>query len=88
MKEVLISNKPGDRSMSIATPCSTGEVARHVALPRWRLLYLLDRDLVPDASLRAAGRRLFTDADIADIVAALRAQPQLTKYRTNKKLKV
>lgn len=55
----------------------SGAVADRVQLPRWRLLYLVERGVLPGPSLQAAGRRLFTDDDVRRIEAVLSAKPEL-----------
>ena len=57
---------------------STGGVAEVLGLPRWKLLYLLDRGTVPGPSFRIACRRLFTGEDIAQIRVALAAATTLS----------
>jgi len=44
-----------------------GQVAEKLGLPKWRLAHFIDRDVVPDASLRVPGRRLFSARDVAVI---------------------
>jgi DNA-binding transcriptional MerR regulator len=49
----------------------TGEVARALGVPRWKLIYLIERDVVPDASFNVAGRRMFSEADVERIKQCL-----------------
>jgi hypothetical protein len=50
---------------------SSGQVAAQVGLPLWRLLYFIDRQLLPGPSLQIPGRRLFTAQDVTKIRLAL-----------------
>jgi len=56
---------------------ASGQAALQVGLPRWRLLYLVEKGLVPGPSLQVPGRRLFTADDIEKITAILKEQPEL-----------
>ena len=56
---------------------SSGAVADRVNLPRWRLLYLIERGDVPGPTYEIPGRRLFTEADVQRILAALARLPAL-----------
>jgi hypothetical protein len=58
---------------------SSGQVAARLGLPRWWLLYLLEKELVPGASLQVPGRRLFTDQDVRKIATALESRPDLRR---------
>ena len=49
----------------------SGDVARVVRLPLWKFLYLIDRGILPDASFRVSGRRLFTEQDVQKITGVL-----------------
>lgn len=44
---------------------TTGEVARLLGIPRWKLSYLLDRGVLNEPELSVPGRRLFSEGDIA-----------------------
>jgi hypothetical protein len=57
---------------------SSGAVAAAVGLERWRLLYLIERRVVPGPSLVVAGRRLFSDDDVDRIRRCLEARPELS----------
>jgi hypothetical protein len=46
---------------------STGEAARELGLPRWKLSYLVERGDVPAPSVALPGRWVFTQADIERI---------------------
>jgi hypothetical protein len=50
---------------------SIGTLATQLGLPRWRLAYLIDHGDLPGPSIQVAGRRLFNDADVERIRAAL-----------------
>ena len=50
---------------------SSGEAAAMLGVPRWRLLYLIDRGELPRPNQIVAGRRLFTHDDVAAMQAAL-----------------
>jgi len=50
---------------------TSGEVAAEVKLPRWRLLYLIEKGNLPGPSHEVPGRRLFTFDDISRIRRAL-----------------
>ncbi len=56
---------------------TSGAVAAAVGLPRWKLVYLIERGTLPPPSFNVPGRRLFTDADVRAIRQALEAKPQL-----------
>lgn len=53
----------------------TGEAARQVQVPRWKLIYLLERGAIPGPSIELPGRRLFSAADIDRIREALTRLP-------------
>jgi hypothetical protein len=53
---------------------TSGQAAARVGLPRWRLLYLVERGEVPGPSLQVPGRRLFSAADVENIARALQAR--------------
>jgi hypothetical protein len=55
----------------------TGAAACRLHLTRTRLLYLLDKGLVPEPVHQIPGRRLFGNDDIERILAVLTAQPNL-----------
>jgi DNA-binding transcriptional MerR regulator len=55
----------------------SGEVARIVNLPVWKLLYLIGRGLLPGPSYEVPGRRLYTDADVEAITKVLAGRPEL-----------
>jgi len=42
-------------------------VAAKLGIDRWRLAYLIERGAVPEASVKAPGRRLLTHGDIEAI---------------------
>jgi len=65
-----------------ATLHTSGPVSQRVRLPRWRLLYLIKRGLLPAPTFQVAGRRLYTEDDIRRIEAVLAARPELAKERT------
>lgn len=46
---------------------TSGEVAAQLEIPRWRLLYLIEKGEVSQPTLTVPGRRLFTPADIERI---------------------
>jgi hypothetical protein len=50
---------------------TSGEAASQVGEPRWRLLYLIEKGVLPGPSLQVPGRRLFTTEDIEKIARAL-----------------
>jgi hypothetical protein len=52
-----------------------GEVAAQLAVPRWHLAYLIERNEVPGPTLQVPGRRLFSDADVEQIRQALLRRP-------------
>ena len=56
---------------------TSGVVADRVQLPRWRLLYLIERGVIPGPTYTVPGRRLFTAADVRRITTVLAAQPGL-----------
>lgn len=60
----------------------SGGVAERLGIPRWLLLYRIERGELPGPSLTAAGRRLFTEGDVQKIAAALQTRPELGGGRT------
>jgi hypothetical protein len=50
---------------------STGQAARLLGLPRWKLIYLIDRGDLPEPSVELPGRRVYTPADIDALREAL-----------------
>lgn len=56
---------------------TSGAVAAEVGLPRWKLLYFIEKGTLPSPTFQVPGRRLFTDADIDAIRKALEAKPSL-----------
>jgi DNA-binding transcriptional MerR regulator len=48
-----------------------GAVADQLAIPRWKLAYLIDRGDVPGPSQQVPGRRLFSEADVELIREAI-----------------
>jgi hypothetical protein len=50
---------------------STGALAAQLGIPRWRLAYLIEHGDLPGPSIQVAGRRVFSDADVERIRAAL-----------------
>jgi hypothetical protein len=53
------------------TMFSSGQVAAQIGVPRWQLLYLIERGEVPGPSIQVPGRRLFTAADVRTIAQAM-----------------
>jgi DNA-binding transcriptional MerR regulator len=53
---------------------SSGEVARIVKISRWKLLYFIESGIIPEPTLRASNRRLFTEEEIENIVDVLAAR--------------
>ena len=51
---------------------ASGEVAAEVGLPRWQLLYLIERGTLPGPSYEVPGRRLFTPDDIERLKGAIK----------------
>jgi hypothetical protein len=62
----------------------SGAVARRVAVPLWRLLYLIDRGDLPGPSYQVPGRRLFTEEDVLAIARELVARPELRARNKNR----
>ena len=50
---------------------TSGEVAAKLTIPRWRLLYLIEKGKLPGPSYEVPGRRLFAPEDVARIRRAL-----------------
>ncbi len=59
----------------------TGGVARRAGMSRALLQYRLDRGDLPGPSVVVAGRRLFTETDVQQILAVLRDRPELRAGR-------
>ena len=51
---------------------TTGELARQLGIQRYQLMYLLETGCVPDARVRAGGRRLFTAAEVSQAEAIVK----------------
>ncbi len=63
---------------------ASGMVAAQVGLPRWRLLYLIEKGELPGPTHQVPGRRLFTKDDVVQINDTLDARPELrqsSKFR-------
>jgi len=58
---------------------STGEAARALGVPRWRLLHWLDRGVISEPAASVPGRRLFTPEEVAKLRETLRKQGLLAK---------
>ncbi len=56
---------------------TSGAVSERVRLTRARLLYLIERGVLPGPSFTVPGRRLFTPGDLARIEGVLAARPDL-----------
>ena len=66
--------KEGDTVTQTHEFKTIGEVAALVGRDRWRLAYLIERGVLPEASVRVRGRRLFTPDDVQQVRAALAAR--------------
>lgn len=64
---------------------TSGAVASRVGVPRWRLLYLIEKGLLPGPSLQVPGRRLFTAGDLQHIARTFQERPELLMHKTNLK---
>jgi hypothetical protein len=60
---------------------TSGGVAAELKIPRWQLAYLIERGVVPDASVHVPGRRLFSEEDVARIRRALAERAQALRGR-------
>ena len=58
---------------------TSGEAASMVGEPRWRLLYMIEKEMLPGPSFQVPGRRLFTSADIEKIARALGQRRELRR---------
>jgi DNA-binding transcriptional MerR regulator len=47
----------------------SGEVAKQLGVPRWKLTQMIELGKLPEASAKLEGRRLFSAADVDAIVA-------------------
>jgi len=56
---------------------TSGAVSTRLRIARWRLLYLIERELLPRPSFQVPGRRLFTDDDVRRMETILIARPEL-----------
>jgi hypothetical protein len=61
---------------------TSGQVAGQVGMPRWKLVYLIEKGEIPGPSFVVPGRRLFTAADIENILKSLNARPDLRGAKT------
>lgn len=50
---------------------TSGHVPDRAGVPRWWLLYQLEKGAIPGPSYRVPGRRLYTEDDVARITAAI-----------------
>lgn len=73
-KRSLVNNSRKMRAERMDRFYTSGEVATKVGIPRWRLLYLIEKDLLPGPSLTVPGRRLFTSEDVERIRRKLNEQ--------------
>ena len=55
---------------------STGQFAERIGEPRWWVLYLLEKSLLPGPSLQVPGGPLFTEDDVENILAVLEQYPE------------
>ena len=46
---------------------TSGEVAIELGMPRWKLLYMIERGDLPEPTFAVPGRRLFTPNDLAEM---------------------
>lgn len=63
----------------------TGGVARLAGTNRALFQYRLDRGDLPGPSIVVAGRRLFTESDVQNILTVLQERPELRVGRTTHK---
>lgn len=61
-------------TVNTAEMYSSGQVARQLGMPRWRLQYLIERGDFPSPSQVVAGRRLFSSDDIVAMRLILTAR--------------
>lgn len=47
----------------------SGELAKHLGVPRWKLVQLIELGKLPEASAKLEGRRLFSLADVEAVTA-------------------
>jgi len=57
-----------------STLLTSGAVARELKLPRWQLLYLIERGQLPGPTFQVPGRRLFTEQDVEQLHRSLAVQ--------------
>ena len=57
-----------------STLLTSGAVARELQLPRWQLLYLIERGDLPGPSFEVPGRKLFTEQDVVQMRKSLTAR--------------
>jgi DNA-binding transcriptional MerR regulator len=50
----------------------TGEVAKRLGIPRWKLTQLIELGKLPEASGKVEGRRLFSLADVEAVTGKYR----------------
>jgi hypothetical protein len=62
----------------------SGIVATRVGLPRWRLLYLIEKKALPGPTFEVPGRRLYSESDIQAIIRVLATRPELSSGRRSK----
>jgi len=60
----------------------SGQVAKLLGIPRWKLLALIDRGQLPEATHKLAGRRLFTATDVTLLQERLRGKTSRKEEQT------
>lgn len=63
---------------------TSGDVARHAGVPRWKLMYLIERGELPAPNSVVPGRRLFTAAEVETICELVKKR---SEARTSKNRK-
>jgi hypothetical protein len=60
---------------------SLGQVAQKLGVASFRIVYAITNQLVPDASARFAGRRVFTEEDVQRIAVHFGVESRLNESR-------
>jgi len=60
-----------NKSGSDGNAITTGQLARLIGIPRYRLQYYIDTGQVPDSKYRVAGRRVFSNEEVQIITQML-----------------
>jgi hypothetical protein len=61
---------------------STSELVALLKIPRHRFIYLMDMGYIPESARRIAGRRVFSEDEVAAIVEIVNKRKEMKKAMT------